>query len=377
MTIDGAIFSPRPDSGRIAQPTQQALSDFLEHTKKDAVPETHVADVVRYRKPLYHVENFEGRMQAIEARPSAGEQAFHGALLHTRFFNRSLLLALGLYKFYLHELAAIDIDSPRQFIESAGATIKKLSKRKINDVLRMGRLREMVQERQKMLEQHRTRWGGLTAELLDIALYVLENLVRTERLCGRSIALLVPDRAAKKERLLVDSIKAILKDQLKDALHYRAITTEDVYRAKQEVDQLAQELHAGIGEDRGRMIAVYEAVRGHVKRCAEEMDDLLEEFRGAEISMDPEQVVRFRRIEQAMVSLLSGYPDQLDPVAARTAMARSFIVEDKRQEMVAYLLDQLHRGPARIERRAKQDRRKGKDATYRGPERRSGKERRT
>ncbi len=376
MTPDDDIFSSRPETNRIARPEQQELSDFLDRTMKDGVAEPHAADLARYRRPLYHVENFEGRSGAMESRPSAGEQAFLGALLHSRFFNRALLTAVGQYKFHLHELAAIDIESPRQFIESAGATMKKLSRRKINDVLRMGRLREMVRERQKMLEQHRSRWAVLTAELLDIALYALENLVRIERLCGRSLAVLEPGRAAKKEEQLVGSIRQVLKEQLKDALNFRTVTTDDVARAKQEADRYARELHDAAEEDRSRMAVVFGAVREHVRRCAEELDDLLEEFRGTEIGMDPAQVVRFRRIELALVLTVSGYPEQIDPVAARTPVAGSFLVEDKRQELVAFLLDQVQKGPARIERRAKQDRRKGKDLNYNGPERRSGRERR-
>lgn len=379
MTTDDAIFSPRPESGRVAQPTQHALNDFLEKTPKEGVPESHVADVIRYRKPLYHVENFENRMHAIEARPSAGEQAFYGALLHTRFFNRSLLLALGLYKYYLREMVSIDFEGPQRFIESAEITRRKLSKRKIDDVIRMGRLQEMVDEREKLLDQHRTRWGDLTTELLDIALYVLENLVKIERLCGRAMGTLGHrERSAQKERQMVESLKTILKDQLKDALRYRTVTTEDVARAKQEVVLLSSELRTGVGEDIGRMMTVYEAVRLHARRSAEELDDLLGEFRGKEIEMDQEQVLQFRRIEQALVSLVSNYPGQLDPTGDRPAVARNFIVEDKRQEMVSFLLEELRKKQTfRFDRRMKKDRRKGRDPNFPGPERRSGKDRRT
>ena len=378
MTIDDAIFSPRQDSGKIAHPAPHVLNDFLESTYKDGVQETHATDVIRYRKPLYHVENFENRMHAIEARPSAGEQAFFGALLHTRFFNRSLLLVVGQYKYHLHELLSIDFEGPRRFIESAEITSRKLSKRKINDVIRMGRLQEMVDERKKLMEKHRTRWGDMTMELLDIALYVLENLMKIDRLCGRAAGFLREhDLPARKEKLLVEDIKALMKNQLRDALGYRTVTTEDVARAKHEVVVLSRELHEGIKNDVARMMALYGAVREHVKRIAEELDGLLGEFRGNQIEMDAGQVLQFRRIEQVLVTLVSGYPGELDPTGDRPGGARNFIVEDKRQEMVAYLLTEVQRAPgSRIERRSKKERRKGQDQNFTGPERRAGKERR-
>jgi hypothetical protein len=378
MMNDDAIFGPRPDSGRIAQPPPHVLNEFLERTYKESVHETHATDVIRYRKPLYHLENFENRMHAIEARPSAGEQALFGALLHTRFFNRSLLLAVGQYKFHLHELLSIDFESPKRFIESAEITSRKLSKRKINDVIRMGRLQEMVDERKKLMDKHRTRWGDLTMELLDIALYVLENLVKIDRLCGRVAGFLrEQDLSEKKEMQLVEEIKVLYKGQLRDALGYRTVTTEDIARAKQEVSVLARELHYGIMADIGRMSGIYDQVRSHVKRCADELDELLGTFRGNEIEMDHEQVLQFRRIEQVLVTLVTGYPEQIDPTGDRPGTSRSFIVEDKRQEMVAYLINEARKDPGtRIERRSKKERRKGKDPNYAGPERRNGKERR-
>ena len=378
MTTDDAIFSPRPDSGTIAQPTQQKLNDFLENAKKDTSPELHVVDVIRYRKSLSHVENFENRMGTDEARPSAGEQACCGALLHTRFFNRSLLMAVGQYKFHLRQLAAIDFESPNRFIDSAEITGRRLSRRKASDVIRLNRLQELVEERKKSLQKHRSRWDELTAELLDIALYVLENLVKSERLCGRSIGRLADrDLLAKKVRLQVESIKNLLKKRLSDSLVYRTVTTEDVANAKKELEVLSAELHAGVEEDRGRMRAVYEAVRGHVRRCVEDLSDHLENFRGKEIEMDHGHRLLFRRIEQTLVSLVSSYPDVLDLTGDRPGDSKSSIVEDKRQGMVAYTLEEVRKARARgRDRRAKKDRRKGKDPSYTGPERRSGKERR-
>lgn len=377
MEFEEVIFAPLPQSGKVAVPTPQALNEFLERTSKDSVAETHIADVIRYRKPLYHVENFERRMQSVEARPSASERAVFGVLLHTRFFNRPLLLALGTYKYHLRELAAIDFAGPSRFIESAEITMKKLGKRKINDVLRLGRLQDMVAERKEMLTRRESRWADLSAELLDIALYVLENIVKIERLCGRSIAMLRPEIAGRKERQILESIKGMLKNQLADALRYRTVTTEDVGRARQEVDVLAGELRERTDEDMRLMTSIYEAVRGHVKRCAGELDDLLEDFRGKKIEMDREQSLRFRRIEQSLVSLVSAYPEDLDLTGARPGAARSFIIEEKRQEMITYLLEEVRKGPrARIDRRAKQERRKKEDPHYAGPERRTGRDRR-
>lgn len=379
MTNDDAIFSPRPDTGRTIQPTQQQLNDFLESAKSDATAESHVADLIRYRRLLYHVENYESRMQAIEARPNAGEQAFYGALSRTRLCNRSLLLAVGTFKYHLRDLAAIDADGPVRFIESAAITMKKLSKRKINDVMRMGRLQEMVNERKLLLEKLRKKWADLSSELLDIALYVIGNLVKIERLCGRSLSLLKDGSgAARKERQLVEEIKALIKSQLRDALIYRPVTTEDVAKAKKEVDLLAATLHSGIVEDVGRLTTVFESVRNHAQNFAGKLEELVEEFRGPEIAMDQEQVMRFRRIEQALVALLSGYPLQLDHAGVRPGTGRILLVENKRQEMVAFLLEELQKQPpARPEKRSKKERRKGRDPNYTGPERRSGRDRRS
>jgi hypothetical protein len=355
------------------------LIEFLEQVNKDYVPEPHDRDMIRYRRTLYHVENFESRLQLAEARPNAREQILYGVLHHVRFFNRSLFLAVGKFKYHLRSLSLLDFESLAGFIRSAEVTKKRLSKRKINDVLRMRRLREMIDERKKILEKYHVQWDDLTAELMDITGYIRENLVRIERLCRRSVRVLAESGlTAKKERQLLEDIKALFKARLKDALHYRTVTTDDVAKAKQEVGAIAAELRAVVQDDIVRMTAVYNRVGDHVKRSVGELDDLLAEIERTELAMEKERIILFRRIEQAMVTLISNYPEQLDPAGAGPVAAGRAIVEGKRQEVLAFLFEELRR-ESRLgsDRRKKRDRRRKADLNYPGPERRTGDKRRS
>lgn len=372
MKHEETIFAPRPEGG-IAPPLPQELNDFLENTVMDAVGEPHITDLLTYRRLLSQMETFLSRKQPAADPGDIDARIVFGVHRHARFLNRELLLAASQYKYHLHAMAGLDFAAPAEFIAAAEEKRKRLRKTKLSDVERLMRLDEMVRERQKMLENLKKRWDQLAAEMLDIAGYIHENLVRMERLCKRSIGLLAAEEVGgSKGPELEDGIKTYFKERLKAALAVRKVTSADVEQVKRDVAELSKELAAIIRDDLFRMADVYEVLFGHISRVAADIGAAIKDLGTADVGSREGHLLRFRRIERMLVSLLSGYPREIEPAKVPPPASSHAIVAKKRQEMHDYLFGEMHRERReKRDRRERPDRRKRQDPSYAGPERRS------
>jgi hypothetical protein len=378
MTKDKNIFGPRSSAIPKLRPTLQQVTDFLDDTPKQAGGARHATDVIRYLKLLHRIEKYEIRKQAACDGQDARERMLLEALSRSGYMNEALLLAVGEYKYHLHTLAALDFARPEEFIRTAEAKRRKLSKTRIIDVERMIRLDERVAERKKILKGLGERWKGRAEELRGIARYVKDNLARVELMCRRCIGVIVEHEMGRSvERQLIEDIKGRFREQLKSELGRRKVTRTEAEKAREEADAIAAGLKRTITVDLFRMAGTFEAIHDHVNRIGGELAVPLDELLAGTLAMNQGTFALFRRIERALVALVADYPAQLDPEMARAGAAAPALVEEQRQIMLDRLFADLQRERrARKDRRELKDRRKAQDPNYSGPERRSGRNRR-
>ena len=378
MAIDKPIFAPRTKLNEKLRPTQQALHSFLENMNKDGTLVLHADDLERYRKLLHLVEAFERVKAQAVGQVDLRDQLYFRVLSHTRFINPSLPAEVELYKYLHHSLAVLQFEEPMEFIQSAQKSMAKLNVKKIDDVMRMARLKQMVAERQKILDELKKRWVELTSELRAIALYVREGLVRIEKICGASVAVLAnEDAVLRKEQQLIEDVKAYFKERLKSALHGGQVTKQDLEKAKQEVDELSREIADIVREDVESLISAYDAIRDHTKKSEIELAVLLADIESKKSGTLSEKRELYKRVEQTLVSLVKDYRLELRSSKLSIKPAHVGIVSGKRKELHDYLFELVQKERrARPDRRTPKDRRKTVDPNYRGPERRQTKDRR-
>lgn len=379
MTIDKSIFGIQFHPDENILPTQKELDAFFESARTEDGQELRISDLAKYRQLLKETDAF-ARHQAPDARQDdLQQQMFYSVLGHSQFVNHALLSAVELYQYHLHALMSLDFDHPTTFIVSAEKEIGRLSRKKIEDVMRMARLREMIGERKKVLATLKRPWAELTAELRRIALYIKDNLVRIEKLCETSIVILAEvEIGRKKEKQLVKDVQTYFKEQFREALYRgRVSSKQDLENAKKELDLLSTEMSVLIREDTDALMALYEAIHGHTKKAAQDIDALLVEIESKKNGSVREKRGLFKRIKQVLVSLISDYRFELKLSRTHTDTAHQGIIGEKRKEMLGYLFEQAQKERrSRTDRRSAKDQRKHEESNYRGPERRSGKDRR-
>jgi hypothetical protein len=379
MPTDKSIFGLRFGSNEKLLPSQEDVRVFLASTLKPGTREPHAADLATYHKLLEDVQAFEKNQQQAPAEPDFREKMFYGVLGQSSFLNHALKSAVEQYKYHLHALLLLDFRKPEAFIKSAEEEMGRLNLKKKDDAAKLARLRGMVEERQRTIEILGKRRAVLSAELVDIARYVRDNLVKVEKLCEASIVVLVDVQLRqKKENQLIEGIKTEFKEQLKDSLHRGSITRQALESVKEDVNLLSKEISALIREDVYAMAGLFEAIHDHASKVAREVNTLLVQTGGTESKGFEEEAGLFAQIERSLVSLVSEYRFELKAAELRTRTAYEEIFLEKRREMLAYLFDLLEqerRVPS--DRRSAGDRRKFNDPNRKGPERRSGKDRRS
>ncbi|MHB8844098.1 MAG: hypothetical protein ACYC7L_05055 [Nitrospirota bacterium] len=379
MKQDNAnIFTPRVSPRQGLQPTPEELTAFLEQQKKEGYPATLANGISRARMMLIDIEAFEQRRKLEPGLQDLRERMVFGVLRHTRFVNGDLLAAVSQFEYHIHALETIDFESPAEFISNAERTLKKLKRSSIDHVLRMARLTEMVEERRNILIGCEARWAALTGELRHIVDYVRENLQRIETLCRKSIVVLVEiGLEKKKENELIGEVRDRFLQELKDSTGVRQLTADDLAKVKGVCDRLSKKLSEMIRDDQYSLSWLYEVVHDRAKAIMAALDGILNEL----VRLVPEQrreaLLLYRKIGQALVSLVADFPAELRPGKVDVGATRNALLMEKRRDMLDHLLDQagLERRE-RSDRRARQERRRDRDLNYAGPERRAA-ERRT
>lgn len=379
MALFESTFKPRAGADERIRPSQDQLAAFLKSTPKEGGKELHVADLAQYSRLLRDMASFEERRSAGTAQPDLGELLYFGALSHSRFATQALLGAVVEYKYHLQALTAPDFTNPMTFIRNAEREMSRLNTKKIPDLLRMKRLKEMVEERKKIIAGLRKRWMPPAAELRAIATYVKDNLLNVEKICEAAVVMLAEiDIERARERRFVEELKAYFKDRLKEALRRGPVTKQELEDAREEADMLSLELSILIREDIDALTALYDAIRDHVKKIGVDLLFLLTELGGKKGSSISASTELYKQIEHTLVALISVYRFELLPRATHTDTEHDAVIRQKRWDMLAYLFEEV-RKERRIgqERRALPDRRTFADPAYKGPERRLNQQRRT
>jgi len=375
MTIDNAIFGQPFKSRDSLRPSQEEITAFLE---RDGSEEVHARDLEPYRQLIKETEAFEHRGLRDQNKGDLGEHMRYGVLGHAQFASAALLAAVELYKYHLHALASLDFKTPASFIKSAEIEMGRLSKKRLNDVMRIARLQEMVAERKKIVEALKRQWVELAAELRRIALYIRDNLSGIGRLCETSIVVLAETGIGQqREKKLIEDIKSLYKVKFKEALHRGKTSRQDLENAKEELDLLTTEMSIHARDDAEVLTRLYETLLERVKGTVQEIDTVLAQIERNKSGSVLESTDLFKRVDRVLVSLISDCRIDPKPSGIHTDTPNADILRNKRKEMLDYLFEQV-----RKERRTRNDRRTLKERRentkpYAGPERRSDKDRRT
>jgi hypothetical protein len=377
--IDTSIFGLRFRSNADLQPTQKELIDFLESMKKEGGRELHSEDLSAYSELLKDVQAFEHHQLQDGTRQDFRGKMFYSVLSHSRFVNPSLKSAVEEYKYFLRELITLDFKKPVVFIRSAEKEMITLNPKNQDHAVRLARLQDMVDARKETLATLKRRWKALTEELINIAMYIRDNLVKIEKLCEAAIVVLVDFQIKQnKEKLLIEEIKTHFKEHLKDSLRHGTITKQYLQTVKEDVDILSKEISAIFREDVYALTGLYEAIHDHTKKTIHEIDTLLVNIKSKEDKSFEDDKELMTQLEQVLISLVSKYHFNLTTIEVRSETAYKDILVQKRKEMLDHLFEVLHKERrSRSNRRKGEDRRRFNDPNYKGPERRSGKDRRS
>jgi hypothetical protein len=370
MTNDKSIAGLPFKPDETLHPGPDQLKAFLETAGSDGKFEP-------YRRLIERADAFVETRLA-EAKPEdLPVQMADAVLRYARFADRHLLSALELYQYHLHtfKLKSLDISAPASFIKSAQKTISKLNKDKLDDVLRMARLQEMINERKKIIEKIKQPSTELAAELFRIALYIRNNLAAIDARCEASITML-SDAAVtgRKENQVIEDIK----ERPQKALRAGKITMQDLERAVREVNQIADRMLSVVKEDIASLRGHYEAIQGRVKETIRMIDAALVAIETEKKRSLTEDQQLFEALERTLATfLLSRHFEQQAPGLHIETAYEKFITL-KRKEMLDYLFTVLQRDRrTRSDRRSSVKRRKTDATGARKPERRNCKDRRT
>jgi hypothetical protein len=371
MITDNTIFGIRANSDEDIQPSPEDLTAFLEHSTKEGDDDLHIGDLADYRRLITDVEVHEDRQALNESEHDLSRRMAFGALDHTQFASTVLLSEVELYAYHLHTISLLDFKNPASFIKSAELEMSRLSPKRINDVMRIGRLQEMIAERKKILAKLKSQWKAISTELRSIALYVRDNLGKIEKICEAAVVIIAEsDRSRAKEKKLVEDVSTYFKDLLKDAVHQGKITRQNLDKVRDQVDLISMEMPYLFSTDSEALTKFYETLHD----IATVLADLESKKSGSVL----ENFELLQQLGKVLISLLSGYRIKIKPFQEGPTTPRDRIINEKRAEMIDYLLQQVQKERrASKDRRRQLNRRKAQDPAYKGPERRSGRDRRS
>jgi uncharacterized protein YeeX (DUF496 family) len=384
MAKDTSIFGLRFRSNADLNPTRDELEHFLTSTNKAGTREPQSSDLARYHGLIDRMREFaQGPRIEAEAQ-DIRDRMFYGVLGISQFFNPALVLAVGQFKYHLHQLAALDIRKTETFITTAEREIATFDPKKKEHAARLARLLGMVEERKQALPALKKRRADLVQEVSDIAHYIRDNLVRIEHLCEASIVILVGLEVSQQEkRQLIKDIRDQFKDRLKDSLERGPVSQQQLEDAKWDVEVLSREISALVREDVYALTALFEAVLEHARCFTGSIEGLLAASRGVQDGSGQGDLAIFTELEGVLVALITDYRFELKAAAVHSETAHEDVLREKRREMLDRIFALLEQ-----ERRTRNDRRRGKErrrertpATLpserrKGQDRRSGKSRR-
>ena len=181
-----------------------------------------------------------------------------------------------------------------------------------------------------------------------------------------------------RSKQLIQDIKDLFRDRLKDALQRGPVSPQQLEEAKRDVAVLSREISVLVREDVYAMTALYEAVLEHARSFAGSIEGLLTASRGGQDGGGQGDLAIFTELEQVLVALIKDYRFEMKAAAVRSETAHEDVLREKRREMLDRIFALLER-----ERRARSDRRRNKERRRDRPpvplssERRAGKDRRS
>jgi hypothetical protein len=296
----------------------------------------------------------------------------YGVLGLTQFVSPGLELAVGQFKYHLYRLAALDFKKPAAFIQSAEREM--LDPKKKVQAAKKAHLSVMVEERKQAIAALTKQRAELVEELVNIAQYIRENLVRIEHVCETSIVILVGFQVTKStEKQFIAALKEQFKGQLKDARERGPISSQDLENAKRDFAAVSGAVAALIRDDVYALTSLYEDIYEHVQRCAGAIEVLL-----AKTKTGLDDPALFTELEGVLDALVRDFRFELKAVSVGRDTTYENILRENRREILDNLFTLLDK-----DRRTRQDRRRHGDLRrYASPtslasERRAAKERRS
>jgi hypothetical protein len=374
MAIDASIFGLRFKSKADLIPTQAELDQFLASAKKAGTRTSPGRDLERYHALIERVQEFEARRYTDAEVPDIRDRMLYGVLGLTGFVSPGLEIAVGQFKYHLHQLAALDFKKPAAFIKAAEREMAGLDPKKKEQAAKRERLRVMAGERKQAIADLTMQRAELAEELGNIAQYIRENLVRIERVCEASIVILVGFQVAKnKEKQIIAALKEQFRGQLVDARQQGPVTKKELENAKRDFEALSEAVTAFIRDDVYTLTSLYEAVYEHVQRYAGAIDSLL-----AKNKSGLDDLAISTELEGVLEALVRDFRFELKAVAAYRETAYENVLREKRREILDNLFTRLDQDRRTwLDRRRRGDPRKYASPTSLASERRAAKERRS
>ncbi|HUL00455.1 MAG TPA: hypothetical protein VLX29_06315, partial [Nitrospirota bacterium] len=209
MTNVKSIFGAPFNANETLRPTEKQLAAFLDSPSRDSGKDLAGSDLMLYRQLLKDAAALGQKDLSTGNLDDLQNHIFYGVLRFSQLAHPHLLSAVELYKYQVHMLTLVDFETPSAFIESAQKTISKLNKKKLDDVLRILRLQEMINERNKIIARLTQTSSELIIELRSIVMYIKENLIKIKKFCEASLIMLSDlSITGKKERELIEDIKS-------------------------------------------------------------------------------------------------------------------------------------------------------------------------
>jgi hypothetical protein len=378
MNMEHNIFGLRHQSNMYFYPSPDELAAFLagapagtdRRRSSDLAPYRALIDDIRETARL----SLQERLQL-----SIEQKVFSGVLSHTRFASHVLASEIEHYKYFLHMLKAMDPRKPLTFIRSAAEEMKKLDPRKAAHAERQHRLQQLSEARKRDLEGMLQRREALCEELVSIARYVRDNLIKIEHICKTSLAVLSDgEQAGKIENRMTEDVKAHFRNYVKVTLDRRSVTPAFLEELKADVATLDGEIVAFRRDAAAAMKTLYRSLYQHTGYIARGIEAPLAQLGERRCEGDATDQMLFGRIEQQLVRLVADWRLEIRLPERATATPYADVFNDRKREALATLFD-LVRGERRamVNRRSGRDRRLFRPGIPKAVERRSVSDRRS
>jgi hypothetical protein len=252
------------------------------------------------------------------------------------------------YKYHRDQLERLDPAKPLSFIRSAEQELRKLDRRKQEDLPKIARFEAMIGHRQQDLKELEVRRRMLAGELYHIAVYVRDNLAKVRKVCEDAITRLAALQVSgSRVAELVGDLKAHFRDRVRDSRDLAGgVTKEYLESLKEEVADLSRLLPQLLLHDLYAVTGVFESIHDHGRDISMQLEGLTAQAaavreRGSGAGWDV-----FNRIEGALVVLVSRVPPA-PALRGPAGGAHEGLLLEKRREMLDHVFTQLRtREPA-------------------------------